>query len=209
MHSRPGWSKAPADRARNHPMNDTIDLLKRRRSAPPAAHDRAGPDGRRNSRRSSPSPRACPTTASSRRGASSCSRAAARERAGRIALMIRLEDKPDLDEKATGGGARALRARAAGRRGRVARGAPRQDPGMGAGAVGRRGLHEPDRRGPRARLRRDLAHRVDRPTTRASARRSGSPSTSASPASSISAARRRSRTGRGPPLAEIVTTFPG
>ena len=120
-------------------MNDTIALLKRRRSAPPAGHDRAGPDARRNSRRCSPWPRACPTTASSRRGASSYSQGAARERAGRIALMIRLEDKPELDEKGTGGRTRAVRARAAGGRGRLARGAPLKIPEweqvLSAGAV--------------------------------------------------------------------------
>ena len=84
----------------------------------------------------------------------------ARERAGRLALEIRLADKPDLDEAARAEGARRF-ARAPLVVAVVSRAAPHvKDPGMGAGAVRRRGLHEHDRRRPRARLLRDLAHRM-------------------------------------------------
>ena len=48
---------------------------------------------------------------------------------------------------------------------------------MGAGAVGRRGLHEPDRRGARARFLAPPGSPNGPPTTRVSARRSASPNT--------------------------------
>ena len=79
-------------------MNDTIALLKRRRSAPPAVMTGPGP---------TPEDLETILTVASRvpdHGKLAPWRfivfeGAARERAGRIALMIRLEDKPDLDDK--------------------------------------------------------------------------------------------------------------
>jgi nitroreductase len=79
-------------------MNDTIALLKRRRSAPPAVMTGPGP---------TPEELETILTVASRvpdHGKLAPWRfvvfeGAARERAGRIAVMIRLEDKPDLDDK--------------------------------------------------------------------------------------------------------------
>ena len=123
-------------------------------------------------------------------------------RGARTRRPHRARDPPGGQARTRRGGAgrgdAAVFARAAGRRRRLARRAARQDPRMGAGPVGRRGLHEHDRRRQRAWLLRDLAHRMGAPTTLASARRSALPSTSESPASFTSAKRRRpSRTARG------------
>jgi nitroreductase len=79
-------------------MNDTIALLKRRRSAPPILMTGPGP---------TPEELETILTVASRvpdHGKLAPWRfvvfeGAARERAGRIAVMIRLEDKPDLDDK--------------------------------------------------------------------------------------------------------------
>ena len=80
-------------------MNDTIALLKRRRSVPAADDDRAGP---------TPDELATILTVASRvpdHGKLAPWRfvvfeGRARERASRLALEIRLADKPDLDEAA-------------------------------------------------------------------------------------------------------------
>jgi len=95
-----------------------------------------------------------------------------------------------------GGGIAALRPRAARRRRRVARCSARQNPRVGAGPLGRRGLHEPDRRRARSASRPPGSPNGP-PTTPASARRSVSPNTRKSPGSSTSAGRSRSRTARG------------
>ena len=134
---RPGMAAAepsPEHRA----MNETLALLSRRRSLAPANSPAPGPTPRARDP-ADDSPRACPITASSRRGASSSFEGEARERAGRIALEIKLADDPDARRGGPRGRAGALLPRAAGRRGRFARRAARQNPGMGAGAFGGRG----------------------------------------------------------------------
>jgi nitroreductase len=82
-------------------MNDTIALLRRRRSAPPAIMTGPGPTAEEL--------RTILTVASRVPDHGKLApwrfvvfEGAARERVGRIALTIRLEDKPDLDEKARG-----------------------------------------------------------------------------------------------------------
>ena len=92
-------------------MNDTIALLKRRRSAPPAVMTGPGP---------TPEELETILTVASRvpdHGKLAPWRfivfeGAARERAGRIALTIRLDDEPGLDDKAKAEERRALRGRA-------------------------------------------------------------------------------------------------
>ena len=59
---------------------------------------------------------------------------------GAIALEIKLADNPELDEAGRAGRADAVFALAARRRRGLARRPARQNPGMGAGAVGRRRL---------------------------------------------------------------------
>ena len=87
-------------------------------------------------------------------------------------------------------------------------GAARENPGMGAGAVGRRRGDEPRVRRARARLCRKLAHRMVRlrpPRARRARRRARG---DASRASSISAAPAKPTEDRPrPPLDEIVTRF--
>jgi nitroreductase len=88
-----------AQDTKDKPMNDTIALLKRRRSAPPAVMTGPGP---------APDELATILTVASRvpdHGKLAPWRfvvfdGQARDRVGRIALGIRLEDKPDLDEAA-------------------------------------------------------------------------------------------------------------
>ncbi len=130
------------------------------------------------------------------------------ERAGRLALDVKLEDNPSLDEAGPAGRTLALLALAAGDRRRLARGAARENSGMGAGAVGRRigdGAWKSRRRrsaSPRP------GSRNGAPTTRASASGSGSARTSGSPASCISGAPKSPPEDRPrPALAEIVTYF--
>ena len=69
---------------------------------------------------------------------------------------------PDCQARAGRERAQAPRARAAGDRGGEPRRAAREDPGMGAGAFGRRRRDEPRARRPCARLRRQLDHRMVR-----------------------------------------------
>ena len=108
-------------RLRGSTMNETIALLS---AAAPPAPDDAGPGpNAESSRQSSPSPRACPTTANWRRGGSSSSRGRrANARAG--FAEIRLADKPDLDE----GGAEESRRFAARRWSSRSSRAPRRTP---------------------------------------------------------------------------------
>ncbi len=175
-------------------MNDTIALLERRRSAPPAIMTGPGP---------TPEELTTVLTVASRvpdHGKLAPWRFVvfegdARDRAGRIALDILLEDKPDLDE---GASAEELRrfARAPLVVGVVSRAAPHVkipewEQVLSAGAVCMNLIVA------RARsASRRPGSPNGRPTTRASARRSASPSTSASRGSSISARRSRSKTGR-------------
>ena len=188
-------------------MNDTITLLKHRRSAPPAIMTGPGP---------SPEELTTMLTVASRvpdHGKLAPWRFIlfkddARDRAGRLALDIRLADKPDLDET---GRAEELRrfAHAPLVVGVVSRAAPHvKDSGMGAGSLFWCGLHEYDCRRARAWLFRHLADRVAAPTTRGFARRSALANTSALPDSFILAGRSRSKTDRVRRLDEIVTTFP-
>ena len=168
-------------------MNDTIALLERRRSAPPACMTGPGPTRRRS--------RPCCTVASRvpDHGKLAPWRFIVFEGAGaRAGRPHRARDQARGQAGPRRGGAAR---RNCGRFSRaplvvavVSRAAPaRQDPRMGAGAVGRRGLHGPDRRG-RARSASPRPGSPNgAPMTRASARRSGLRSTSASPASSISA----------------------
>jgi len=79
-------------------MNDTIALLKRRRSAPPAVMTGPGPTAEELETILTLASRV-PDHGKLAPWRFVVFQAAARERAGRIALMIRLEDKPDLDEK--------------------------------------------------------------------------------------------------------------
>jgi nitroreductase len=79
-------------------MNDTIDLLRRRRSAPPALMTGPGPTADELETILSLASRV-PDHGKLAPWRFVVFEGAARERAGRIALMIRLEDRPDLDEK--------------------------------------------------------------------------------------------------------------
>ncbi len=141
-------------------MNDTIEILKRRRSVPPPMM--AGP---------APSADELATilTVASRvpdHGKLAPWRflvfaGRARDRASQLALEIRLGDKPDLDEAA-----RAEELRRFTRAPLVVavdlpRSAASEDPRMGAGFVRGRRVHEHDCRRPRARFLGDLAHRMD------------------------------------------------
>ena len=176
-------------------MNDTIALLKRRRSSPPAIMTGPGPTKEELTTILTIASRV-PDHGKLAPWRFVVFEGQARDRVGRIALDLRLEDKPDLDEAARTEELRRF-ARAPLVVGVVSRAAPAcQDTRMGAGPLFRRGLHEPDRRRARARLFRDLAHRMARLRRRASARRSASPNTRKSPGSSISAGRTRSRTAR-------------
>ena len=131
-----------------------------------------------------------------------------RERAGRLALELRLADKPDLDEAGRAAELDALLALAARHRGRVARRAARESPGMGAGAVGRRLGDGARNRRRRARLRLDLADRMVRLRRALSRGASAWPRTSASPASSISGGAKIAPEDRPrPALDDIVTYF--
>ncbi len=80
-------------------MNDTIALLKRRRSAPPAVMTGPGPTAEELETILAVASRV-PDHGKLAPWRFVVFEGAARERAGRIALMIRLEDKPDLDDKA-------------------------------------------------------------------------------------------------------------
>ncbi len=80
-------------------MNDTIALLKRRRSAPPIAMTGPGPTAQELETILTVASRV-PDHGKLAPWRFIVFEGAARERAGRIALMIRLEDKPDLDDKA-------------------------------------------------------------------------------------------------------------
>ena len=144
-------------------MPDALDLLKTRRSVKPIELDRSRRRPRPNSRRCSPSPRACPTTASSRPGASSCSRAM---RGSRPATTIAAVFKRQPAR-------RHARPGRVSKRKRLARaplviavvsraGAACQNSRMGAGAVGRRRRDEPRVRRACAGLCRELAHRMVR-----------------------------------------------
>jgi nitroreductase len=79
-------------------MNATIDLLKRRRSAPPALMTGPGPTAEELETILSLASRV-PDHGKLAPWRFVVFEGAARERAGRIAQMIRLEDKPELDEK--------------------------------------------------------------------------------------------------------------
>ncbi len=80
-------------------MNDTIALLKRRRSAPPAVMTGPGPTAEELETILTVASRV-PDHGKLAPWRFVVFEGAARERAGRIALMIRLEDAPDLDDKA-------------------------------------------------------------------------------------------------------------
>ncbi len=79
-------------------MNDTIDLLKRRRSAPPAVMSGPGPSADELETMLTVASRV-PDHGKLAPWRFVVFEGAARERAGRIALMLRLEDTPDLDDK--------------------------------------------------------------------------------------------------------------
>jgi nitroreductase len=81
------------------PMNDTIALLKRRRSAPPAVMTGPGPTKGELTTILTVASRV-PDHGKLAPWRFVVFEGQARERAGRIALGIRLEDKPDLDEPA-------------------------------------------------------------------------------------------------------------
>ena len=177
-------------------MNDTISLLKRRRSVPPPTMTGPAPTADELTTILTVASRV-PDHGKLAPWRFVVIEGKARERAGALALKISLADKPDLDEAARAKEERRFVARAAGRRRRLARLAARQDPGVGTGSVCGRGVHEHDRRRPRARLLRHLAHRMDGATMAGFAPRSALPSTSASPVSFTSAGRRwRSRIAR-------------
>ncbi len=80
-------------------MNDTIDLLKRRRSAPPAVMDGPGPSAHDLETILTVAARV-PDHGKLAPWRFVVFEGAARDRAGRVALMIRIEDAADLDEKA-------------------------------------------------------------------------------------------------------------
>jgi nitroreductase len=80
-------------------MNDMIDLLKRRRSAPPAIMDGPGPSAEDLETLLALASRV-PDHGKLAPWRFIVFEGAARDLAGRVALMIRLEDKPDLDEPA-------------------------------------------------------------------------------------------------------------
>ncbi len=139
--------------------NDTIEILKRRRSVPPPMMTGPAPNS---------DELATILTVASRvpdHGKLAPWRfvvfeGEARERAGRLALDIRLADKPDLDEAARAEERRRF-TRAPLVVAVVSRAAPHPKISrMGAGSVGGRRVHEHDRRGPRARFLGDLAHRM-------------------------------------------------
>ena len=79
-------------------MNDTIALLKRRRSAPPTAMTGPGPTAEELETMLTVASRV-PDHGKLAPWRFIIFAGAARERAGRIAQMIRLEDKPELDDK--------------------------------------------------------------------------------------------------------------
>ncbi len=79
-------------------MNDTIDLLKRRRSAPPAVMSGPGPSADELETMLTVASRV-PDHGKLAPWRFVVFEGAARERAGRIALMLRLEDTPDLEDK--------------------------------------------------------------------------------------------------------------
>ncbi len=83
-------------------MNDTIALLKRRRSAPPAVMSGPGPTAEELKTILTIASRV-PDHGKLAPWRFVVFEGGARERAGRIALGIRLEDKPDLDEGAQAG----------------------------------------------------------------------------------------------------------
>ena len=124
-------------------MPDALELLKTRRSVKPI--ELAGPGPTRGRDRHAADhrlARARPRQAR-RRGASSCSRATRALKAGAaIAAAFRAESSR-RQRRAGRVRAQAARARAAGDRGGQPRRAACEDPGMGAGAVGRRRRDEP------------------------------------------------------------------
>ena len=79
-------------------MNDTIALLKRRRSAPPAVMTGPGPSAEELETILAVASRV-PDHGKLAPWRFIVFEGAARERAGRVALMIRLEDKPDLEDR--------------------------------------------------------------------------------------------------------------
>ncbi len=189
-------------------MNETIALLKRRRSAPPAVMSGPGPTPEELETILSVASRV-PDHGKLAPWRFIVFEGAARRTGGRIAARIRTRGRAALDDKAKAEELGALCPRAAGDRGRFARRAACEDPGMGAGAVGGRRLHEPDCRGQCARLH----ARPGSPNGRAYDARFraaiGLPSMKTSPASCTSAGRTPIEDRLRPALADIVTTFPG